>query len=361
MKRIIKSFFPILFIVFLLLLSACGSASVDTDANADSNEKESKEEKMKIGVAMKTEVQPRWKFEVGVMEELAKEHNAEIIVQWANDDVTKQGNQIENLLSQGIDALIVVPVTDKIGPFIQSAKNEGIPVVSYDAIPVEADIDLFVTRDNYKVGEIQSEYALDYTDGKGNIVILRGDPATTVAQGIAEAYEEVLIPSSGINIVADQWHQDWSTEEALKTAENALSAQEDNIQAFVASSDGLAMGVAQAVKGRGLDGEVFISGLDVELGSAKLIAEGTQTMSIWTMIDDQAEKALLGAISLIKGEEIEADGSVDNGLKEVPAIYSDVVAVDQSNLCEFINEIAPEGWITAEEVFEGLTIPAECQ
>ncbi|MEI3606503.1 substrate-binding domain-containing protein [Pseudogracilibacillus sp. SE30717A] len=360
MEKIIRSFSPVLLAMVLILLSACGSAD-STDANTDSNEKESNDKKIKIGVAMKTEVQPRWKFEVGVMEELANEHNAEIIVQWANDDVTKQGNQIENLLSQGIDALIVVPVTDKIGPFIQSAKNEGIPVVSYDAIPVEADIDLFVTRDNYKVGEIQSEYALDYTDGKGNFVVLKGDPATTVAQGIAEAYEELLVPNTDINIVADQWHQNWSTEEALKTAENALSAQEDNIQAFVSSSDGIAMGVAQAVKGRGLDGKVFISGLDVELGSAKLIAEGTQTMSVWTMIDDQAEKALLGAISLIKGEEIDADGSVDNGLKEVPAIYSDVIAVDQSNLCEFIDEIAPEGWVTAEEVFEGLTIPSECQ
>lgn len=345
-------------VVLMLFMVACGAKSENTNEAVNS---EGSDDKIKIGIAMKTEVQPRWKFEVGFMEDLAKELNAELIVQWANDDVTKQGNQIENLLSQGIDALIVVPVTDKIGPFIQSAKNEGVPVVSYDALPKEADIDLFVTRDNYMVGELQSNAALDFTDGKGNFAILKGDPATSVAQGIAEAYDEILSSNNDINIVADQWHQNWSTEEALKTAENALSANEDNIQAFVSASDGIAMGVSQAVKGRNLEGKVFISGLDVELGSAKLIAEGIQTMSVWTMIDDQAQKALMGAVNLAKGEKVSADSTTDNGLKEVATIYSDVVPIDITNLCEFINEIAPEGWITVEEVFEGLEIPSECK
>lgn len=344
-----------LLIVLMLFVVGCGTKS------GTSGDAEASGDKVKIGIAMKTEVQPRWKYEIGFMEELAEELNAELIVQWANDDVSKQGNQVENLLSQGIDALIIVPVTDKIGPFVQSAKNEGVPVVSYDALPKESDIDLFVTRDNYKVGELQAEAALDFTDGKGNYTVLKGDPATSVAQGIAEAYEEILVSNNDIEIVADQWHQNWSTEEAINTAENALSANKDDIQAFVSSSDGIAMGVAQAVKGRNLEGEVFISGLDVELGSAKLIAEGVQTMSVWTMIDDQAQKALTGAVDLANGDEISTDDTTDNGLKEVPTVYSDVIAVDSDNLCEFINDIAPEGWTTAEEVFEGMEIPSECQ
>lgn len=355
-KSLKKFSLSFLFIVFIVL-AACSS---NEEASESKDSEVEGEEKIKIGVAMKTEVQPRWKFEVEYMEQIANELNAEIIVQWANDDVTKQGNQIENLLSQGIDALIVVPVTDKIGPFIQSAKNEGIPVVSYDALPEDSDIDLFVTRDNQKVGELQAEAALEFTNGEGNYAILKGDPATSVAQGIAEAYEEILLNNDDINIVTDHWHQNWSTEEALKTAENALSAQEDNIQAFVSSNDGMAMGVAQALKGRNMEGKVFLSGLDVEIGSAKLIAEGIQTMSVWTMIDDQAQKAMLGAINLAKGENVSADSVTDNGLKDVPTIFSDVISVNQDNLCEYINDLAPEGWITVEEVFEGLEVPSEC-
>src|SRR5690625_759548 len=247
MNKVKISSIILLSFLLMIVMAACNS-----EGAADSKNKS--DDNIKVGIAMKTEVQPRWKFEVAYMEEIAEELGAEIMVQWANDDVTKQGNQIENLLTQGIDALIVVPVTDKVGPFIQSAKNEGIPVVSYDALPVESDIDLFVTRDNYKVGELQANAALEFTNGSGNYAVLKGDPATSVAQGIAEAYEEILDSNGDISIVANQWHQNWSTEEALKTAENALSAQADDVQAFVSASDGIATGVAQAVKGRGLEG-----------------------------------------------------------------------------------------------------------
>ncbi|MBS4206649.1 substrate-binding domain-containing protein [Bacillus sp. FJAT-50079] len=354
MKGLGKRLVILVLCTVLLLLTACQSENTATGKSGD--------KKIKIGLAMKTEVQPRWKFELKFMEEKAKELGAEIIVQWANDDVTKQGNQIENLLSQGIDALIVVPVTDKIGPYVEKAKMEGVPVVSYDALPKEVEVDLFVTRDNYKVGELQTMAALDYVgEGESNIVVLKGDPASTVAQGIAEAYDEILKDKQNIKIVAEQWHQNWSTEEALKTAENALSAQNDNIKAFLSSSDGLAMGVAQAVKGRGMQGQTFISGLDVELGSARMIAEGTQTMSIWTKIDDQARKAIIGAVQLAKKEELTSESTTNNGKYDVPTVFADVMPVDQNNLCSFIKDDAPEGWMKIEDVYKDVEAPEGCK
>lgn len=342
--------FLLLIIAVLMLTTAC--ANETSDSNDDP---------IKIGVAMKTEVQPRWKFDVQYMEEMAEELNAELIIQWANDDVSRQGNQVENLLTQGIDVLVIVPVTDQTGNLVQMAKNEDIPVIAYDALPQDADVDLFITRDNYEVGKLQIEAALEYTGEEGNFVLLKGDPPTTVAQDIAKAYEDILAKYDKVNVVSEQWHQGWSTEEALRTAENALSAQDDNIQAFVSSNDGMAIGVAQAVKGRGLEGEVFISGMDVELGSARLIAEGIQTMSVWTKIDDAARKTIKAAVDLVKNNEIEADSTTNNGFKDVPTIFADIVAVDQNNLCEFINEIAPTGWMSVEEVFnEGIPKPDDC-
>jgi D-xylose transport system substrate-binding protein len=296
------------------------------------------------------------------MEEEAKSLNAELVVQYANDDVTKQGNQVENLLSQGIDVLVIVPVNDKTGPFVQKAKDAGVPVIAYDALPQNADVDLFVTRDNYKVGELQANAALKYIgDQGGNIAILKGDPASTVAQGIATAYDKILKNNPKVHIVAEQWHENWSTEKGLKTAENALSAQNDNIKAFVSSSDGLAMGVAQAVKGRNLQGKVFISGLDVELGSARLIAEGVQSMSVWTKIDEAAKDTIDAAVKLAKGEKPESESVTNNGKNDVPTKLVDVVAVDKDNLCQFITEIAPPGWMSAEQVYQNGSIPAACE
>ncbi|HLS03334.1 MAG TPA: substrate-binding domain-containing protein [Actinomycetales bacterium] len=335
-----------------LFVSACSGAAGAGGSDDDT---------IKIGIAMKTAVQARWHHEVEVMEELAQEQGAEVIVQWANDDITKQGNQYENLMSQGIDVLITVPVNDKAGPYLQSVKNEGIPIVAYDLLPQDVEIDYFVTRDNKAVGVEQAKAALEYIgDSDANVALLKGDAANMVAQGIASGYDEVLAGEDNINVVADQWIQAWSTEEALSVAENTLSAQNDDVAAFITGTDGLAMGVVQAVNGRGLEGEVFISGLDVEPANARLIAEGAQTMSIWTDLDDHAEKAVNAAIKLAKGEEPEVDGTTSNEGPEVPTGFAQVVPIYKEDLCEFIHEVSPEGWITEEEVFETTEVPENC-
>lgn len=336
-----------------LLLSACGTADAD-GPGGDGDD-------IKIGIAMKTAVQARWHHEVEVMERIAAEHDAEVIVQWANDDITRQGNQYENLMSQGIDVLITVPVNDKAGPYLQTVKNEGIPIVAYDLLPQDVEIDYFVTRDNKAVGVEQANAALEYIgDRSANVALLKGDAANMVAQGIASGYDDALAGASSIAVVTDQWIQAWSTEEALSVAENTLSAQNDDVAAFITGTDGLAMGVVQAVRGRGLDGEVFISGLDVEPANAQLIAEGVQTMSIWTDLDDHAEKAVLAAIALARGETPEADTTTSNEGPEVPTGLAQVVPIYKEDLCRFIHEIAPEGWITEEEVFATTGIPADC-
>lgn len=341
-------------VIALLIVAIMVTACSGTEET-----KEPGSSKIRIGIAMKTEVQPRWKFDMQYMQEKANELGAELIVQWANDDVSKQANQVENLLSQGIDVLVIVPVSDKTAPVVDKVKSAGVPVIAYDAMIQDSDIDLYVTRNNYKVGQLQAEAALKYTEGSGNYVLLKGDPATTVAQGIAQAYEAILKTNSSIHVVAEQWHQNWSTERALKTAEDALSAQNDNIQAFVSANDGMAMGVAQAVKGRNLEGKVFISGLDVELGSARLIAEGAQTMSVWTKLDEGAKSTIEAAVQLAKGETPKSDEMTNNGKKDVPTLTVDVLEINKDNLCSFINEIAPPGWMSEEEVF--VNVPNACQ
>ncbi|MFC4306304.1 substrate-binding domain-containing protein [Cohnella boryungensis] len=354
-----KGVFVVLMLIMAVLVAACGENKGKPGETGGADPEKETNKKIRIGIAMKTEVQPRWKFDLQYMQEKAQELGAELIVQWANDDVSKQANQVENLLSQGIDALVIVPVSDKTGPVVDKAKSAGVPVIAYDAMIQNSDIDLYVTRNNYKVGELQAQAALKYTGGKGNFVLLKGDPATTVAQGIAQAYEKILKTNADIHIVAEQWHQNWSTEKALKTAEDALSAQNDNIQAFVSSNDGMAMGITQAVKGRDLDGKVFISGLDVEVGSARLIAEGIQTMSVWTKLDEGAKRTIEAAVALAKGEAPQADEVTNNGKKDVPTLAVDVVEVNKDNLCTFINEMAPTGWMTEEEVF--VNVPNACK
>jgi D-xylose transport system substrate-binding protein len=309
------------------------------------------DEEITIGVAMKTQLQRRWGFDVEAMQQQADKEGVELIVQWANDDADTQAQQVENLLSQGIDALIITPVDDKAAAgSVTQAKTEGIPVVAYDIGVQGVPVDYFVIRDNPAVGVLQAEAAMEFA-AEGNYALVEGDPANDVAQAIHEAHLDTL-DGEAPTVVYDQFTKNWDPETALSEAENILSANNDQVAAFLTANDGMATGVVQALRGRNLAGQVFVSGLDADPANLKLIDEGAQTMSVWTQIDEQGKIAVEVATQLARGEEVEPETEVDNGSENpIPARVAPVVPVTKDNLCEFINEIAPEGWVTAEEVF----------
>jgi D-xylose transport system substrate-binding protein len=121
----------------------------------------------------------------------------------------------------------------------------------------------------------------------------------------------------------------------------------------------MAGGVIQALQGRGLGGEVCVTGLDATPSALKFMLEGLQTMSVWTPIDQQGRLAVDAAVALASGEEVEFQTMMDNGSGvEIPAVLVPVQAITADNVCEFITTIAPEGWVTVEDVYED---PAECQ
>src|SRR5437879_2992234 len=135
--------FPIAFsVVFLLALVACKSDSRSPEAMLASKG-------VVIGVAMKTETQPRWRFDLASMQKEAKVMGAKLLVQWANDDPLKQDLQVENLLSQGVQALIIVPVDDKAArSLVKKAHDFDVPIIAYDVAIPNSAVDYFVTRDN---------------------------------------------------------------------------------------------------------------------------------------------------------------------------------------------------------------------
>lgn len=315
------------------------------------------DEEITIGVAMKTQLQRRWAFDVEAMQKQADEAGVKLIVQWANDDADTQSQQVENLLSQGIDALIITPVDDKAAAAsVTQAKSEGVPVVAYDIGVQGVPVDYFVIRDNPQVGVLQAEGAMEFA-AEGNYALIEGDPANDVAQAIHQAHLDTL-DGQPPAVVYDQFTKNWDPETALSEAENILSANDDKVAAFLTANDGMATGVIQALRGRNLAGKVFVSGLDADPANLKLIDEGAQTMSVWTQIDEQGKIAVEVATQLARGEEIEAETEVDNGSDNpIPARVAPVVAITKDNLCEFVNEIAPEGWVTAEEIFAD---PATC-
>jgi D-xylose transport system substrate-binding protein len=321
-----------------------------------------------IGVAMRTQTQPRWKFDVASMQQEADKLGAKLLIQWAADDPLRQASQVENLLSQGVNALIIVAVDDRAAKsLVDKAKEANVPAIGYDITIPNAEVAYFLTRNNREVGKLQVEGALKFAppnaDHPPNYVLIKGDPDNNVARELSDVYNEMLKPlvdAGKIHIVADQWHKNWSGELALKTAENALGAQSDNIQAFVTSNDSMAIGVAQAVQARKLAGKAYISGLDADVANDRLIVEGVIDLSVWTKIDEMGQRAVEAAVALANGQKPAADGVINNGLKDVPAALIKVLSVNKNNTCEWIRDIAPKGWVTASQVYVKVPPPPDC-
>lgn len=366
MKRIIALLISA--VMMSSLLFGCGSAntaSTPTETLAETAETAASDKadgttakpdepsgkKVKIGVALASEAQYRFKFDRKIMEEKAKELDADILFQFANYDATKQANQVENLISQGIDVLILNVVSGNMVNLVEQVRSQGIPVITFDNTVEGAQVELNVDRDNVKVGRLQLESAIEFMGGTGNVVLVKGDPGSAVAQRISQGYDKVAKEHPEVKIVANQFHEAWSPDKALKTVENALSANNDDIQAFVASADSVAMGIVPAIKAAKLDGKAFLCGMDVEVPAAKLINEGVMTMSVWTDIISGDQRTIEAAVKLAKGEEVVPDEVQQIGGFDIPTLLVDVIPITKDNLKQWLEEIAPEGWATPEEIF----------
>ena len=323
----------------------------------------------KIGAAMRTQTQERWIFDVASMQTQADEYGDELLVQWAADDAAKQQQQVENLISQGIDALILAPVNDVSAPkMVEIAKEAGIPVIGYDAIIYDADIDYALQRDAYQAGVWQALGCLlmhpPNADNPPNVVLIEGDVDYVMGQIWSGAHHDMLDPfdeNGTINIVAAQWHEEWSGDLALKTAEAALTANDDNVQCFVCANDSMAIGVAQAIKAGGLEGKVYLSGIDAQVPNLRLIVEDTQTMSIWTKIDQMGQRAVVAAHALAAGEEPPYDTMLNNRTKDVPTALVEIFDVNKDNMCAWVTGVAPKGWANAEDIWVDVPMPDYCK
>ncbi len=305
-----------------------------------------------IAVAMKTQVQRRWEFDAAAMRNEAAKLGVKLIFQYANDSPTTQASQVENLLSQGPDALIIVPVDSKAaGAIVDSAHSQGVPVVAYDIGIGTAPVDYFICRDNPKVGELQAKGALRLFPN-GVYALIKGDPANDVAQIISKGYDQYLVPDKNIKIVYNQFTTNWDPRAALSNAENVLSAQNDHVDAFIVSNDGMAGGVSQAISSRNLGGKVYLSGLDAEPANLQLIAKGVQTMTVWTDLTEMGISAVKAAVALAEKKKPDiATVSLDAGAGPVPTHLVTVSEVNKDNLCKFVTQDAPKGWVTIDQVY----------
>lgn len=309
-------------------------------------------EKVYIGFSMDTLKEERWQRDKALVEAHAND-NLIIESQVANGDDAVQTKQCDNFLTKGVDVLIVAPHNGEIAAsVVEKAHAAGVPVISYDRLIKNSDVDLYVSHQVEKMGEMQADYALKHA-AKGNYVLIGGAPTDNNALLLRKGQMNILKPavdSGAIKIISDQFAKEWKAEEAQRITEDSLTKTNKDLQAIVASNDGTAGGAVSALEAASVPaGKVIVTGQDAQLDAVQRIAEGRQTMTIYKPIKPLADSAVDSAIKLAYGQPLDAKDKVNNGKIDVPSILQEPQAVDKDNLDA---TIIKDGYHPCEKVYE---------
>lgn len=308
-----------------------------------------------IGFSMDTLEEERWQRDRDLFVAAAEKLGAEVLVQSAGSDDARQIAQCENLLTRGVDVLVVVPHNGKAAAaVVEMAHRSGVKVIAYDRMINDSDLDLYVSFDNERIGELQAQYLVEKVP-RGNYVLIGGDPADFNSHLYRRGQMRILQPSidrGDVTVVAAQWASEWQPIEALRHVENALTQHDNQIDAVVASNDGTAGGAIQALAEQGLAGTVSVSGQDAELAALQRVVEGTQAMTIYKPLPVLAETVAEAAMRLIRGEELpNLNATIPNGKIDVPSIQLDVIVVDRDNVVE---TVIKDGFHTMEAIYQNV-------
>lgn len=310
-----------------------------------------------IGLSLDTLAVERWHRDLEMFRERAEQLGAKVLYQSANGDARLQNEQAENLITRGVDVLVVVPQNaETAAVIVESAHRQksAVKVIGYDRIIRNCDLDLYISFDNVRVGELQAGHLVRKVP-KGNYFLLGGAPTDDNSKQLREGQSKVLQPlfdRGDIVKVGDQWCDDWQPREALRHIENVLTRMENKIDAVVASNDGTAGGAIQALAAQNLAGKVAVSGQDADLAACQRIVEGTQTMTVYKPIKTLAYAAAEIAVAMAKGEEYQAPTrTIFNGKKEIPSVLLEPIPVDKDNLYD---AVIRDGYHKLEDVYKNV-------
>ncbi len=332
MKRnLIKGISLVLTLFLLFSFSGCGSQTTVA-------EKEEKDT-IEIGFCFDSFVIERWHRERDIFVSAASELGAEVNVQNANGDIQEQIRQINYLIQKGVDVIVVVHVADdslSIANALERANDAGIPVIAYDRLVLNSDVDLYISFDNEAVGRLMAEHMISHI-GEGDVLMINGPLADNNVVQIEKGFHGVLEERGNPLTVTETYYAaNWLAETGLYVTSDYLAGHEPPA-GIMCGNDSIA---GQAVKGlaeQRLAGQVCVVGQDADLDACQRIMEGTQCMTVYKPVEKLARKAAEFAVAMARGgmpEEV--PDTIDNGFMDVPYCKLEPIAVTRDNMDEEI-------------------------
>ena len=311
-------------------------------------------EGLTIGVSWSNFQEERWKTDEAAMKAAIEAEGNTYISADAQNSAAKQMTDVEALIAQGADALIILSVDkDAIGPAVDAAAAEGIPVVGYDRL-IEDDRAFYLTFDNKEVGRVIARSIFEAVPS-GNYAIIKGDKGDPNALFLLEGMMEVIgdaVAAGDVKVVGEAFTDGWKPDNAQKNMEQILTATNNNVDAVMSENDGMAGGVIAALEAQGL--AIPVSGQDGDHAALNRVARGTQLVSVWKDARQLGAAAGNIAAALASGTMMDSiDGAVkwSGGAKgvEMDAIFLAPTPISASN----INVVIEAGHIAKDKVCAG--------
>lgn len=227
------------------------------------------------------------------------------MVDGKNDPAVQQ-SQIDTLITQGVDAIIIVPVDAKsIGPIIDETVKAGIPLVAVNRFPAEpyfSQLATYVGSDELFAGTVQAEKIAELLGGKGDIVIMNGELGHPGMLGRTQGNKDVIAANPGMKVVRENTAE-WSRAKGLELMENWIQSG-INIDAVLANNDEMAIGAAMALEQVGMLDQVLVAGVDATPDALMLMKEGKLDVTVFQDAYGQGYGGIEAAIAAANGEEL---------------------------------------------------------
>ncbi|RPE71687.1 xylose-binding protein [Pacificibacter maritimus] len=314
-----------------------------------------------VGVSWSNFQEERWKTDEAAIRAALDAAGATYVSADAQSSSAKQLSDVESLIAQGVDSIIILAQDSAaIGPAVEAADAEGIPVIAYDRL-IEDSRAFYLTFDNVEVGRMQAR-AVFAAQPTGNYVMIKGSPTDPNADFLRGGQQEIIqaaIDSGDITIVDEAYTDGWLPANAQRNMEQILTANDNNVDAVVASNDGTAGGVVAALTAQGLEG-LPVSGQDGDHAALNRVALGTQTVSVWKDARELGRVAGEVAVALAGGDNAMVEGAsmwTSPAGTELNSLFLAPIPVTADNL----SVVTDAGWITVEALCQGVTDgPAPC-
>ncbi len=365
-----------------LTLAACGGEGAGGSGGAGGG---ADAEELTIGVSMPTQTSERWIADGENVQEQLEAEGYTVDLQYANDDIPTQSQQIDQMITEGADILVIAAIdgTALAGQLENAASNE-IPVIAYDRLIRDSEnVDFYVTFDNFEVGVAQGNALLTglgilnpdgspgTATGPFNIELFAGslddnnaffffNGAMSVLQPKID--DGTLVVKSGQTDIEQAATLRWQQETAQRRMEDLLTSTYNDgsrVDGVLSPYDGLSRGIITALTNAGYGPNLDspnpmppVTGQDAEIASVKLIQDGIQSSTIFKDTRLLAEQAVIAAQAFAEGNEPEANDTetYDNGVKVVPSYLLPVETVFAEDIQA---KLIDTGYWTEEEVASG--------